>query len=314
MLDVNVNIRSPRYPDLDLALQFLNAPISGSDVHAITDAHQWHARLMVLGWGVLIPTGILVARYFKVLRAQDWPRQLDNRRWWHAHLALQCTGMVLSLVALGLAFFASGAAGSGILPPVGVTVHETLGWAIVTLGLGQVLGGALRGTKGEGGSSAAAAARRPRRDALVGSPAGDHYLMTARRCAFEYLHKASGYLALALSAINILLGLAISDAPVWMWIAIPGYWAVLGAVAVALQRQGRCVDTYQAIYGPDVQLPGNARAPIGWGVRRYEIGQWPPARPAASRRRARSPAGARAGSPAPVERASPFGTGGPVIG
>ena len=303
---------------MDFVLQFLNHPISGSDAHAIADAHKWHARLMVLGWGVMIPTGILVARYFKVLKGQDWPRQLDNRRWWHAHLALQCTGMVLSLVALAIAFRAAPAAGSGILPAVGVAAHETLGWAIVTLGLGQVLGGALRGSKGDHGPAGGSAAPRLR-FALGGAAGGDHYLMTARRCAFERLHKASGYLALALSAINILLGLAISDAFVWMWLVIVGYWIALGTVAVVLQRQGRCVDTYQAIYGPDISLPGNARAPIGWGVRRYEIDQWPPARPA----RAAGPAPRRTRGPRPdgmlrrgvVPGPHPgLGAGGTVIG
>ena len=251
-------------------LHFLTQPISGADAHLISDAHKWHARLMVLGWGVMIPTGIVVARYFKVLKRQDWPRQLDNRAWWHVHLALQIVGCLLSFVAVFLAFRAPGAGGSGLLPWGAVSLHETLGWAIVTLGIAQMFGGALRGTKGDHGLAAGTSA-----------PGGDHYLMTVRRCAFEFLHKAAGYLALALSAITILLGLAISDALVWMWIAIIGYWTVLGAASAVLQRQGRCVDTYQAIYGPDVSLPGNARAPIGFGVRRYEIGQWPPARPAA---------------------------------
>ena len=278
---------------MDLVL-LLNQPISGSDTHLIADAHKWHARLMVLGWGVFIPTGIVVARYFKILVRQDWPRQLDNRRWWHAHLALQVAGLSLSFVAVFLAFRAAGAAGSGILPYAAVGVHETLGWAIVALGVAQLLGGALRGTKGDHGrggpgapvgtptraavDAASPAERRAVLRRLAGTPAGDHYLMTVRRRAFEYLHKVAGYVALALSAVNILIGLAISDAFVWMWLVIVGYWVALGALALVLQRQGRCVDTYQAIYGPDVSLPGNARPPIGWGVRRYDAGQWPPAR------------------------------------
>ena len=35
-----------------------------------------------------------------------------------------------------------------------------------------------------------------------------------------------------------------------------------------LQRQGRCIDTYQAIWGPDPRHPGNRLKPVGWGVRR----------------------------------------------
>jgi hypothetical protein len=46
------------------------------------------------------------------------------------------------------------------------------------------------------------------------------------------------------------------------------WWIALIGSGVALQRSGRCVDTYQAIWGPDPTLPGNRRKPIGWGVSR----------------------------------------------
>lgn len=260
---------------MDALLAWLITPISGSDEHALAAAWQWHARFMVLAWGVMIPLGILIARYFKVTRHQDWPRQLDNQQWWRAHLALQIGGTVLSFVALGFAL-------NGVWHGTGLpsTLHVVLGWAILTLAAGQVLGGAMRGTKGhhdvmlapdltaEDGASGRSVAKR----------VGDHFVMSVRRCVFEYVHKVSGYLALGLSMVNILIGLGISDAPRWMWIVILGYWFTLGAAAVWLQRSGRCVDTYQAIYGPDDSLPGNLRAPIGWGVHRYRADEWPPNR------------------------------------
>lgn len=43
---------------------------------------QAHAWLAAIGWGVLVPLGILLARSFK-----------DARGWWfHAHRALQASG------------------------------------------------------------------------------------------------------------------------------------------------------------------------------------------------------------------------------
>jgi hypothetical protein len=42
----------------------------------------------------------------------------------------------------------------------------------------------------------------------------------------------------------------------------------LGAAFARWQRAGRCIDTYQAIWGPDPAHPGNRRPPVGWGVRR----------------------------------------------
>jgi hypothetical protein len=46
------------------------------------------------------------------------------------------------------------------------------------------------------------------------------------------------------------------------------WWALLGAAFARWQRAGRCIDTYQAIWGPDPAHPGNRRPPVGWGVRR----------------------------------------------
>jgi len=260
---------------MEAIANWLMTPVSGAAEHTLAAAWQWHARLMVLGWGVMIPLGILVARYYKVTARQDWPRQLDDQRWWRTHLALQIGGTLLSFVAIGFALV-------GVFEGHGIpaTIHVVLGWAIVTLGLGQILGGALRGTKGH-------------LDVAIGDDlvagglsvrAGDHFRMSVRRCVFEYVHKCAGYLALGLSAINILLGLAMTDAMRWMWLVIVGYWVLLGLVAWRLQRSGRCMDTYQAIYGPDETLPGNVKAPIGWGVRRYRADEWPP-RPLVTPRR-----------------------------
>ena len=246
-------------------LDFLLRPISGATEHHISHAHQWHARFMVLAWGVLIPSGILIARYFKITPRQNWPRQLDNQFWWISHLVLQIGGCVLSVVAL-VHVFGTGGTGGTL-----AAVHGVLGWSIMLLALTQLVGGALRGTRGHHQVVLDEELR-----ALIGS--GDHYLMTLRRCVFEYAHKLSGYAALVLSMVNILLGLTLSDAPRWMWLVIVLFWCALAALAFALQRQGRCIDTYQAIYGPEPALPGNRRAPIGWGVRRYSAEEWPPAR------------------------------------
>jgi hypothetical protein len=49
------------------------------------------------------------------------------------------------------------------------------------------------------------------------------------------------------------------------------WWLVLIAGFVWLQRQGRCIDTYQAIWGPDTAHPGNRIKPIGWGIKRYTV-------------------------------------------
>ena len=217
----------------------------------------WHGRLMVLAWTILLPLGILVARFYKVTPEQHWPDRLDNKWWWHAHLALQISGLVCMSLAVGLVWFRSGRAAFGH------SLHTTLGWLIVVLSWLQLVGGYLRGSKG---------GPNPTGDGkfdLSRIQSGDHYDMTRRRVAFEWVHKIGGYVAMSVSLLVTGLGLRTVHAPTWMWLTIALWWTAVLAVAACLQRAGRCIDTYQAIWGPDPRHPGNSRQVIGWGIHRY---------------------------------------------
>jgi hypothetical protein len=139
------------------------------------------------------------------------------------------------------------------------TMHTLMGWSVVCLGWAQVLGGLARGTSG---------------GPIPDNPAGDHYAMTAKRQWFERIHKLLGWIALLLSIVTILLGLWIADAPRWMLAGLLAWWSCLICAFVHLQRRGRCIDTYQAIWGPDPKHPGNQLTPIGWGIARPIINQY----------------------------------------
>ncbi|MEL6677268.1 MAG: cytochrome b561 domain-containing protein [Pseudomonadota bacterium] len=231
-------------------LEFLLSPIDPARAHEVGTHLSWHARLMVLAWGVLVPTGVLAARFFKVLPGQDWPREVDNLVWWRTHLTCQYTSLALMVVALWLILSA---------PPL-VSLpgpHAFIGWAVLCLAVMQYFGGWLRGTKGG-----------PTERAADGSLHGDHYDMTPRRLWFEYVHKLSGYSALLLSVAAILTGLWQANGPVWMWLALTAWWSGLVTAFILLQRRGMAVDTYEAIWGPDTAHPGNNRPPIGLGVKR----------------------------------------------
>ena len=228
---------------------WLMTPLSGALAHDIAPALAWHARAMLLAWGLLLPLGVLMARYYRITPTQDWPRQLDNKLWWHAHRWLQYAG--IAAMSLGLVLVLPWG------PPASIHVaaiwHATLGWGLCALGWLQIVGAWLRGSKG-GPSDAQCR--------------GDHCDMTPRRRNFERLHKSLGCLALLLAVAVIGLGLVTAYALRWMPAALTGWVAVLVIWAVRLQRQGRCADTYQAIWGADLTHPGNRRAPIGWGIRR----------------------------------------------
>lgn len=230
-------------------MDWLLAPIDPARAHEVGFAVSWHARSMVLAWGILAPLAVLVARYFKVLPGQDWPRELDTQLWWRSHWMGQGVVVLLSLFGLGLVLAVA----------KGGSLHGTLGYALLALMAVQVGFGVFRGSKG--GPTA------PARD---GSPHGDHYDMTPWRVMFEWTHKVLGYLALLLSVLVIVQGLWLSNGPVWMWLALALWWSTLLGTAIVLQARGRAIDTYQAIWGPDPVHPGNRRAPIGWGLRRAE--------------------------------------------
>ena len=222
-------------------------PISGAPQHSLAPWAYWHARAMVLGWGVLLPLGALAARYFKVTPGQRWPEQLDNKAWWHTHRSLQWAGIGVVSVGVLLAW------GHGHRGTAAAQWHGWGGWALVLLGWLQIATGLRRGSKGG-----------PTDVHLR----GDHYDMSPRRMRFERLHKGLGWLAMLAAVALMALGLALADAPRWMAAALSAWWLLLLVLAWRLQRQGRCIDTYQAIWGPDPRHPGNRIRPIGWGVRR----------------------------------------------
>lgn len=202
-------------------------------------AQAWHGRFMMLAWGICVPLGIFIARYFKVTPRQDWPRELDNQFWWHSHLGFQIAATVA--MVLGFAFIV--ADGIAAKPEV---AHGWFGRAILTIVLLQLLSGLLRGSKG--------GPTDPRPD---GSIYGDHYAMTPRRRVFEVFHKTVGYGLLLMSAGVILQGLWIVNAPRWMMIVPLAFWCALIFLAACLSKQKR-VSTYEAIWGPKCNLPGNS--------------------------------------------------------
>lgn len=226
---------------------WLLSPIDPGRVHEVGFAVSWHARSMVLGWGVLAPLAVIAARFFKIMPGQDWPRELDNQSWWRSHWMGQALVVGLSIFGLAL-----------VLPSrlTEMSLHNWLGYAVLLGLVLQVLLGQFRGSKGG-----------PTAPAADGSLRGDHYDMTPWRRAFEHLHKTLGYTLLLLASVTIVLGLWKANALVWMWLVLSFWWVLLIAAFVHMQRRGMAVDTYQAIWGDDPIHPGNQRPAPGWGMR-----------------------------------------------
>ncbi len=222
-------------------LNWLLSPVDPSRVHEVGALVSWHARSMVLAWGVLVPVGIVAARYFKVTPKQPWPEQLDSHAWWITHRVAQYTA--LALMVLGLGLILSLPQETGSVTPY-LWVHRLMGWSALAMALHQLLSGVFRGSKGGPTDPA-------------GQMRGDHYDMTPRRLLFERLHKTIGHLALALAVIAILTGLWQANAPYGLWILILGWWGGLAGFLVLIAPRLRRVPTYQAIWGPSPEHPGN---------------------------------------------------------
>ena len=236
-------------------LSWLMTPLSGASTHSIATSVAWHGRLMVLAWGFLLPLAVVLARYYKVMPNQDWPRELDRKFWWHGHrwLAYGASG----LTGIGVYLVFQHTAYAGELRQF----HSMIGWSLVVLMALQLLGAHLRGSKGGPTSP------RLGTDGRILDLHGDHYDMTPRRILFERIHKTLGTAAVCLAFFEIAIGLHLADAPRWMWLGLVMWWLVLAAWVYVLQVNGRCVDTYQAIWGPDPSLPGARVKPFGWGIR-----------------------------------------------
>lgn len=234
-------------------IDWLMAPISGASQHNIEPWTYWHARLMVLAWAVAIPLGVLAARFFKIMPGQNWPTVKDNKAWWRAHRGLQYSGVLFMLVGLALAW------NQGHAESMAAIWHTRLGWVVTSLGVLQLMVAWARGSKGGPTDK---------------QMAGDHYDMTPWRLAFEWIHKSVGYLAVLLAMATVFTGLLVADAPRWMWLVLSLWWLILIGAFMYLQAQGRCIDTYQAIWGPDTDTPASQLRPTGWGVRRYTATEW----------------------------------------
>lgn len=241
-------------------LDWLMTPLSGSAVHEVTGLMAWHGRLMVLSWGFALPVAILIARFFKVTKGQAWPQELDNKFWWHTHRSLAIASALLSLMALGFALVLSQDAEL----TASKRLHAWLGWTVVALMAIQLGSALFRGTKG---------GPTDPRFSINGEVLdihGDHYDMTPRRYWFERIHKSAGYAALSIALIAMLSGLWLADAPRWMPISLILAWCGFFLVFAQWQREGRCLDTYQAIWGAGLEHPGNSMKATGLGVRRIQ--------------------------------------------
>ena len=139
------------------------APISELNYHRLD-----HAILMTVGWGVLLPMGVILARYAKA----------HHPLWFHLHRICNTLGLVLTLAGFILALTQFGQIDS--YPTK--FIHACLGCTVMSIGLCQPLNAFIR--------------PHPKAD-------GPQPL---KRVIWEATHKNLGRVALILSVITNFLG------------------------------------------------------------------------------------------------------------
>ncbi|RLN25667.1 hypothetical protein C2845_PM07G31290 [Panicum miliaceum] len=95
------------------------------------DAKKWHGAMAGLGWGVLMPVGVALARYFK----------RHDPFWFYAHISVQGVGFVLGTAGVVVGFKLN-----DDVP--GADSHQALGIAVLVFGCLQVLAFLARPGKG----------------------------------------------------------------------------------------------------------------------------------------------------------------------
>lgn len=88
---------------------------------------QIHGVLCAIGWGILMPIGVIIARYMKVFKSAD-------PAWFYLHVTCQTSAYIIGLAgwAVGLKL------GSQSTPGVQYTGHRTIGILLFILGTLQV--------------------------------------------------------------------------------------------------------------------------------------------------------------------------------
>ncbi|PRW57965.1 cytochrome b561 and DOMON domain-containing protein [Chlorella sorokiniana] len=110
------------------------AEVQGSaDNNALKAAHAW---LGVIGWGVFVPIGIVVARSFKDTLPTTW---------FHLHRALVALGLLLGTISLGTGFHLGG---GWTTTSYDQSIHRDLGMACTVLGAAQLSSIVVRPGKG----------------------------------------------------------------------------------------------------------------------------------------------------------------------
>ncbi len=181
-------------------------------------AHEW---LMAICWGILIPLGIMSARYFKLH---------TDSLWFQIHRAVQTLAFIGGIVGFALGFVIASPSPSWDSYPY--AVHRNLGIAVVVLGSIQMI-------------------------SLVARPKPNHKYRPYWYLWHAWIGRTSAILAIANIYYGI-LNVAVFSSP-WAWIAYTSALYAIVFAALVLEILNWCCR--QSFTGADArsnELPENS--------------------------------------------------------
>ena len=156
----------------------VNTPprITGGVDNSLQKRYYAHASLMLIGWGWLIPSGAILARFLK-----------HRPIWFHLHRAVQSLGLLSALIGFIIALKNFETLDSST--NMGYN-HAVMGVVTMALGLFQPINGLVRPHAAEDGDD-----------------------KTSARVAWEFVHKGLGYAAIVLAIVTVGLGTTLLPDP-----------------------------------------------------------------------------------------------------
>jgi len=163
-----------------------------------------HGTLMIIGWGLLLPSGTIIAKFFK---------HRPNGLWFKIHRGIQVLGLSLAFIAWVIAL-----AQFNVFGDIGATnyQHGICGMVVMILGILQPIN----------------AVFRPH--APTTNDDGVESSKTTARTTWEYWHKCSGWFAVLLAIPTIGLGTTLLPVPEIQTKFQIGYGAGCGASLLLL--------------------------------------------------------------------------------
>lgn len=136
-----------------------------------------HGSLMLIAWGALLPSGVITAHFLK---------HRPNALWFKIHRAAQITGLLIAIIAWIIALSRFSVFGG---KANAASIHGGLGMTVMTLGILQPVNAFLRP------------------HVHPDTP------KTKGRVYWENLHKGSGYTAVCLAVLTVVLGTTLLPDP-----------------------------------------------------------------------------------------------------